>query len=503
MLRKIIGGYLFIALISGVVWAGPNLVDAVKEKNADLVLTLLKEHVNVNAAEGDGATALHWAVYQDDASLVTLLIRYGANVNAANDLGVTPLLLACTNRDDGMVEKLLAAGANANQRTVAGESVLMNCSRTGSNGAVKALLEHGADVSAKENFDQQTALMWAVAEKHSDVVKTLLEHGADVHARSRVHQLLVVRQGTEIGARVVCPPGVDTVGGVPCAKADMEPKGGSTALLIAARVGDVASAELLVAAGADVNDKAPNGDSALVIAAYSGHVEMTAFLLEHGADPNWAGAGYTALHAAVLRGNLALVKTLLAHGANTNCVVTKGTPVLRDNQDLRIGSGLIGATPLFLAAQFLEVSIMRTLVAAGANPFSTLKDGTTPLMAAAGVGSRVDFTRRENNTLGGVAPPADDDQALEAVKIEVEKGADVNATNSAGDTALHGAAFHGYANVIQYLASQGANLTAKNKAGQTPLDMTVVVEGNIGRHEVKTAETTLRQLLAKASLPPK
>jgi uncharacterized protein len=501
MFWKIFAGCLFISLASHTIRADsddPKVIDAVKRKDIRAIESLLKGHANVNAPAGDGATALHWAVNQDDINLSNLLIGSGANVNAANDLGVTPLFLACTNGSGAMVDRLLAAGAKANVMTASGESVLMECSRTGDEKAVEALLAHGADVSAKENLEQQTALMWAVSEKHPGVVKILLRHRADVQARSRVHPLLVVRVGTEIGARVVCPPGVDLVAGVPCAKVDTEPRGGSTALLLAARVGDVESARLLLAAGAKVNDTAPDGNSALVIASYSDHLDMAAFLLENGADPNWARAGYTALHTAVLRGNVELVKTLLAHGANLNCLLTKGTPVLRDNQDLRLSSDLAGATPLFLAARFLEVDILRTLIAAGANPLLGIKDGTSPLMAAAGVGSRVDFTRRENNTLGGVAPPVDDDAALEAVKLEFAKGADVNASNQDGDTALHGAAFHGYANVIQFLAGKGANLNAKNKAGKTPLDMTIVVEGNIGRHEVKSAETILRQLLAKS-----
>jgi ankyrin repeat protein len=205
------------------------------------------------------------------------------------------------------------------------------------------------------------------------------------------------------------------------------------------------------------------------------------------------------LHVAVLRGDLELVKALLAHGANPNIPLTKGTPVLRDNLDLHLRSNLAGATPFFLAAKFVEVEMMRVLAAAHADPLAGLKDGTTPLMAAAGVGWRVAaYTRRDTPTPASVPPPPDDEETLEAVKLAIALGADVKATNDTGETALHGAAAGGYAPVIQLLVEKGAALNAKNRLGETPLAMVKYdLEGTKGRHEVKTAEALLRALGAK------
>jgi ankyrin repeat protein len=283
-----------------------------------------------------------------------------------------------------------------------------------------------------------------------------------------------------------------------CADAEVIEKGGSTPLLFAARNGDLASAKLLLAAGASVNDSAPDGNSALVLAAFSGQGRLASLLLSQGADPNWSGAGYTALHAAVLRNDLALVNDLLAHGAKPDARLTKGTPVTRDGQDYVLPQALVGATPFFLAAKFVEIDIMKALAHAGANARLGLKDGTSPLMAAAGVGWRNGYLRRGSAAPAAIAPPPDDDQAFAAVKLAIELGADVNAANQEGDTAMHGAASAGYAEVIQLLADKGAKIEARNGLGQTPLALaTVSLERGKGRHELKSTERRLRQLGAK------
>jgi ankyrin repeat protein len=193
-------------------------------------------------------------------------------------------------------------------------------------------------------------------------------------------------------------------------------------------------------------------------------------LLERGADPNAAGIGYTALHAAILRSELNLVKALLARGANPSALITKGTPIRRDNTDFNLPATLIGATPYLVAAKFLEVDIMRALVAGGADPMRTMKDGTTAVMLAAGMGSGGNANRRGLKAVDGwVGKVEDESQVVEGVTVALELGGDVNATNQAGDTALHTAASQGYDKVVQLLAAKGANLTAKNKQGETPL----------------------------------
>jgi ankyrin repeat protein len=463
-----LSGWLAAILLSAACLAATpdsRVAEAAKHQNKAAVRTLVAERADVNGPEADGATALQWAAHWDDLETADLLIQAGANVNAANELGVTPLALACENGSAPIVGKLLQAGAKVNLAPLNGETPLMTCARAGGVDAVKALLAHGADVNAKENVEGQSALMWAVAEGHPDVVRVLIEHGADVRARSRTFGQLIVRD--ESGARLVCPPppGVNA----PCVNAETVEKGGSTPLLFAARSGDVESAKLLVAAGANVNDEAPDGNSALVIAAYSGHGKLAEFLLDKDANPSADKGGYSALHAALLRGDNDLVKSLLAHGANPNTRMTKGTPHMRSSQQFVLPESLVGATPFFLAAKYAEPEMMRALAAAGADPLVPARDGTTPLMAAAGVGYRGGETRtsREYHRV----PPPDDDRTLEAVKVALSFGADVNAANQAGNTALHGAASKAYADVIKLLVEKGAKLDVRNKRGETPLTL--------------------------------
>jgi uncharacterized protein len=461
-------GWLAVILLSTAGFAATpdsRVAEAAKHQNKAAVRTLVAEHVDVNGPEADGATALQWAAHWDDLETADLLIHAGANVNAANELGVTPLALACENGSAPMVGKLLQAGANANLAPLNGETPLMTCARAGSVDAVKALLARGANVNAKENVEGQSALMWAVAEGHSDVVRVLIEHGADVRARSRTFGQLIVRD--ENGARLVCPPppGVNA----PCVNAETVEKGGSTPLLFAARSGDIESAKLLVAAGANVNDDAPDGNSVLVVAAYSGQGKLAEFLLDKDANPSADKGGYSALHAALLRGDNDLVKSLLAHGANPNTRMTKGTPHMRSSQQFVLPESLVGATPFFLAAKYAEPEMMRALAAAGADPRVPAQDGTTPLMAAAGVGYRGGETRRSREYHR--IPPADDDRTLEAVKVALSLGADVNAANQAGNTALHGAASKAYTDVIKLLVEKGAKLDVRNKRGETPLTL--------------------------------
>jgi ankyrin repeat protein len=431
-----------------------RLIQAVKAQDEASVRALLKQHVDVNTQQGDGAVALHWAADLDNLTIADLLIRAGARVDAANDPGATPLHLACTNRSAAMVERLLEAKANPNAKLLNGETVLMTCARTGDAKAVKMLLTHGADPKAKEHEHDQTALMWAAAEVHPDVVALLIEFGADVRARSRSYSQTVVGEQTQRAGREKL--NYDVI------------RGGSTPLLFAARTGDAESARLLLAAGADANDSLPDGTSALVLAAHSGQGNVAALLLEKGADPNAAGSGYTALHAAVLRSDLALVKALLAHKADPNMRITKGTPVRRNTTDWNLLATLIGSTPYLLAARFLEPGIMRTLAAGGADTKMTMPNGATALMLAAGMDSSVTENRRGIATIdfGKVETT---DQALPAVTAAFDLGGEVSAVNKTGDTALHAAAFHQYETVIQFLADRGADVNVKNKAGQSPL----------------------------------
>jgi ankyrin repeat protein len=457
-----------------------ELLDAVKRQDAAAVRAVLQQRVDVNARAADGATALHWAVHLDDAETSDLLLRAGAAASAANELGVTPLYLACENGNPALVQKLIAAGASPNAALPSGETALMTAARSGSADAVNALVAAGADVGAREKTEGQTALMWAVSEKHPQVVEALIAAGADVGARSNPRSSV-----TSIG---------------------VVEEGGYTPLLFAAREGDIASARLLLAAGADVNDTAPLGTSALVVASFSGHSALAAFLLEKGADPNAAGAGYNALHTAILRGDLALVQALLARGAEPNAPIQKGSKAGRQAKMWEVPQALAGTTPFFFAAKLAEAPIMRALADAGADPLAGMADGTTPLMVAAGLltgglgrGAK-DRRGRELDTAEAelVRSHHTDhrpilNSGIEAVKVALELGGDVNATNKAGDTALHGAAVHGFESVIQLLAERGARLDVKNKRGLTPM----MVGANSRDGDGQVSVTILRKLGAK------
>jgi uncharacterized protein len=451
------------------------LLRAAKGQHPDQVAALLKQHTDVNVSTGDGTTALHWAAHWDDLGMADSLLQAGANSNAATLLGATPLYLACINGSAPMVSKLLRAGANAKAALVTGETALMTCARSGNVDTVKELLRHGADVNAKESSHDQTALMWAAAERHPNVVEILIEYGADVHARSRVIPEFVVRTRKFVGQWV--------------------DRGGSTPLLFAARVGDIESARILLAHGASPNETAPDGYNALLLASHSDQGKFAAFLLDQGADPNASGTGFTALHTAVLMGDLPLVKALLAHGANPNAELTKGAPLRRNDGDPILYGELAGATPFFLAAKYLELEMMRALVAAGANPLTPLKDKTTPLMAAAGIGWIGGADRRGANYF--LAPPPDEDKALEAVSLLIQLRADPTAANEAGDTALHGAAAHGYNNMIALLLQKGASIEARNKKGQTPLGMTKQTTSAYEQISLDSTRDLLRKLGAK------
>jgi uncharacterized protein len=416
--------------------AATPLADAIQKQNKAVAATLLSQGADPNQQQGDGARPLHWAAHWNDLETAELLLARGADPNATNDYGATALSLACMNGAGPMVEKLLARGANANSALPSGETPLMRCARSGGVAAVKALLAAKANVNAKDNEQGQTALMWAASQKHPDVVEALIAGGADAKARST---------------------------------------GGFTPILFAARVGDMASAEHLLKAGVDVNEKGPKGMTPLALASASGREEFAIALLDKGADPNAKDdAGATAMHYAILSGITALdgvrianyvahlfrptqrelVKALLARKADPNARLEK--PVLVGGAR---GNGTVGATPFLLAAASPDPVTMKMLADAGADTTTGTMGGITPVMAASGLGRGQDYTEDEKRL------------AAEAVKFAFEKGGDVNGKSESGLTALHGAATNGADAVIEFLASKGADLNARDQYQQTPLSI--------------------------------
>lgn len=497
--RELCRGIVILAIAAGAIavpaTAGP-LTDAVKRRDPDEVRALLADKVDVNAREGDGSTALHWAVDAADPELVGLLIAAGARTDVANDLGVTPLHLASANASAAIAETLLEAHAPPDAATTAGVTPLMEAARVGEAALVRALLARGASANARESARGQSALMWAAARRHSAVVRLLLDAGADVHARTVARPVTVMLdRGPGREAKTSMAHGAQLQ------------QGGFTALHFAAQSGDVVSAGLLAAAGARLDEGAADGNTALVLAAFSGHGAVARLLLDRGADPNAAGAGYTALHAAAVRGDLETTRALLAHGADPNARLTKGSPVRRFASQWALPRTFTGATPLFVAAAYRESAIVGELLAWGAMVDTPIATGMTPLLVAVDTNFEKEVRPTDLarwNIVDSDFPevPTAEDDVVATLRRLVEAGANVDARDENGSTALHPAASLGWTRVIQLLADRGADLTVANKNGKTPLDLaTPRADGRGGSLGSAAATALLRQRLAGRTPP--
>jgi uncharacterized protein len=448
-----LAGVLLLAVASPNVSLAAEVLspaDAVKAGDKVALRQLLQKRVDVNAPSGDGTTALHWASYRDDLESADLLIRAGAKVNVTNDLGATPLWLAAVNGGAAMTTRLLAAGADPNLALTLGETSLMAASRTGNADVVTQLLAKGANVNATA-VRGQTALMWAAAQRHSAVVKALLANKADVHARTDTWTLTIAVQPS----------------GHPDYRRPV-PQGGDTALMFAARSGDAEIATLLLNAGANVNDADAYGVSATLMAAHSNFTDVMHVLLERGADPNADKAGFTALQTAILWRNEAAAVDLLAHGANPNTPVKSWTFQRRAaRQDHYLPPAVVGATPYWLASRIAAPRLMKLLAENGADTSfvhrasyhragdegaqaTPIVEATTPLLAAVGIGGGIDWNP--------VAARERQANMLDAVKIALQYGNDVNATTLDGKTALDGAMAAKFDSVSNFLIERGGKV---------------------------------------------
>jgi ankyrin repeat protein len=481
-----------LAAVSPVSAAGDlRLVSAVKDGDRQTVVQLLRSGLSADAGEPDGTTPLHWAVRAGDLDTARLLLGAGARATAANRYGVTPLALAATNGDADAIRMLLEAGADPNTTTADGETVLMTAARTGRVEAARALIVRGAKVNGAEGWMGETALMWAAAEGHADMVTLLAEAGADLNARATSLEFPKI---TFNGSTMVSTP---------------LPRGGMTALLLAAREGSLAGTRALADAGADLNIADRDGTTPLIMAIVNRHNDVAGLLIEKGAELNAADStGMTALYAAVdLRqlgplinrptpkqtgeiDNLALVSALLDRGANPNARLR--LPILPRFHNAGDAVLAEGATPLMRAARGRDIPVMRLLFDKGADPNLATRNYTTALMFAAG--------------LGGGRRGATQSQAVEAVQMCLDHGADVRAFNNAGTTALHAATEAGADPIVTLLAEHGADLDVQDKSGRTPLDIAMGVSpgGFVGRRgaapgQVRESTAALLKQLASGA----
>ncbi|NKB34374.1 MAG: hypothetical protein GKR91_14885 [Pseudomonadales bacterium] len=429
-----------------------ELIHATIDGDLDLVQAALEAGISANSAAADTTTALQWATQGNHTDIVRLLLSNDADASAANRYGVTAAALAAENGNGEIIELLLTAGVDANQSMPEGESILMTAARTGDADTVRALLEHGADPNLREASRGQTALMWAAAENNSDAIRVMAEFGVDVHVKTN--------NPTRASTRpfVYAPPTE------------------FSALLFAVRAGHIEAVDALLDVGANVDDAVSDGQSALVIAAANANWELAAHLIDRGADVTHAEAGWNALHQTVRtrRMNLAfgtpgpfasgtldsteLIKKLLAAGIDVNARMTRNG--IRDGQRNRFNR--LGATSFMLTAKVTDVEAMRLLLEHGADANIPSADGTTPLMVAAGL-------HIWNQGEDGGSFTGQEEEVLEAIRICVEQGNDINARNYRGETALHGLGLRGVNIAADYLVEMGADLTALTDDGWSPL----------------------------------
>ncbi len=451
---------LGLALSGGAQAADDSLATLVRAKDHDGAVALLAKGADGKSREVDGTTALMWACYSGDADLVERLIKAGADVSAVNDYGASALQVAAVLADPRIIKDLLKAGVNPDSPNGEGQTALMVVARSGNVQSAKLLLDAGATVDAREQWGDQTALMWAASEAHPEMIKLLTEHHADVNAHGAIRdwQRRVTAEG----------------------RPKNENHGGFTPLIYAARIGCIDCAKALLKAHADVNLPDPDGETALLLSIINMHFDFASYLITAGADVNrWDFYGQTPLYAAIDMATLPsggrpdlpsedktqplqVAEQLLKAGANVNAQL-KLRPPYRNGVFDRGGDQVLstGATALLAAAKSGNNEAVKLLLKY--HPMVDLPnaEGVTPLMAAAGMGHGFNPTRGRYKT---------DDQAMEGVKLLQAAGASVGSSARDGLTALHAAATHGWDTTVKLLVADGATLQPTDRLGLRPID---------------------------------
>lgn len=491
--------------------AAQDLVDAAERGDSAAALELISKGEDVNEAAADGTTALHWAVYYEDLALAEQLIAAGAAVDVTNDYGSSPVSEAAIAGNAAIMQALLEAGADPNQRNADAQTPLMVVARSANVEVARLLIEHGADVNATETWRGQTALMWAAAQRQPEMVALLVEHGADVDARSVINDW----------ARQVSAE----------ARRHYRPTGGLTPLLLAAREGCLECARHLLDGGADVSLADPDNVTPLFLAIDNLHFDTAKLLLERGANPNrWDRWGRSPLYSAVDMNTvpaggrpdrpsldettaLDMIELLLEAGANPN-VQIKMTQPYRSIVDDRGCDRMLnqpGPTPLLRAAKAFDTEAMQLLIEHGALIELPNDDGLTPFMAAAGLGSVECDTRGPSGRIPQYYDEDIEQQSLAALELLLEAGADIHArtrikggrSTLEGQTALHGAAFWGWNDVVEFLVSHGARIDAVDANGMTPVDAALGRAGGNGRgNRIDVFEDTAELLRALCARQP-
>jgi ankyrin repeat protein len=466
------------------------LADRIQSGDRRAALEMIAKGADVNQTQPDGTTPLHWATYKIDRELVQALLRKGARAHVVNRYGASPLGEAVRVANVELVAMLLEAGADANVANEDGQTALMLAARTGNVAVAKLLVQHGADVNRREQYRDQSAVMWAAAQNHPDMVAFLVSMKADLSVRARAN---------EWESQITNEPRVQ-----------YRPTGGLTPLLYAARAGCLDCVKTMLAAGADKDRPNPDGMTPMMMALDNGFPAVARYLLDQGANPHtWDWWGRTALYVAVtMRGgldgragrrppeSLELIQALLTAGANPNAQLAFKEPS-RGGRDNRFRDDLLttGATSLIRAAQTFDNDVVRALLEHGALVDLPNASGVTPFMSAAGVGTR---------TGGGVLGPGIPDNvvalSLETMEILRKSGADINAritdttsltariarpstlTGRQGQTTLFYVAESGRTEVVKYLLAHGAKVDVVDDTGKSPIDVAAGNRGGEGQN---------------------